>query len=209
MDPYLELSWGDVRAALTVYACDAMRDALPDGVYARLIETECYDDVEFDPAARRWRDEPTTYTSIEIRDFADADRLLTRVAFLDRIQEPAEFDGEASLVEIDLLRRGFRTHDRLLLASSQTPYRITVRRPERPEEMAVYPAPLQSALPVIAVPARSSDPDIALALQPLLVRAYDRGSYALTIDYSRNPQPPLEGDDAAWADELLRAQGLR
>lgn len=31
----------------------------------------------------------------------------------------------------------------------------------------------------------------------------------LRIDYRGEPEPPLAGDDAAWADALLRAAGLR
>ena len=32
---------------------------------------------------------------------------------------------------------------------------------------------------------------------------------ARDIDYSEDPDPPLTGDDARWADALLREQGRR
>jgi hypothetical protein len=36
-----------------------------------------------------------------------------------------------------------------------------------------------------------------------------KGRYGVSIDYRRPPELPLENDDAAWADELLRSKGLR
>jgi hypothetical protein len=44
-----------------------------------------------------------------------------------------------------------------------------------------------------------------LELQPLLDRAYDNGRYARRIDYHRDLEPPLDAQDAAWADQMLRA----
>jgi hypothetical protein len=38
---------------------------------------------------------------------------------------------------------------------------------------------------------------------------YDQGSYDLALDYRREPVPPLEPADAAWADALLHNTGLR
>src|SRR5262245_59018111 len=38
---------------------------------------------------------------------------------------------------------------------------------------------------------------------------YDQASYDLRIDYTGDPDPPLLSVDAAWADQLLRQQGLR
>jgi hypothetical protein len=61
---------------------------------------------------------------------------------------------------------------------------------------------------VIAVPLRVGDKDVALDLQPLVEKAYVEGAYD-DIDYRRECVPPLEGEDAAWADELLRAAGKR
>ena len=40
-------------------------------------------------------------------------------------------------------------------------------------------------------------------------RAYDEGAYLRQIDYSHEPAPRLKENDAAWADALLRAKGLR
>jgi hypothetical protein len=48
-----------------------------------------------------------------------------------------------------------------------------------------------------------------MALGQLLQEIYDRARYDLSIDYRQPPEPPLTAEDAAWADELLRAKGLR
>jgi hypothetical protein len=42
-----------------------------------------------------------------------------------------------------------------------------------------------------------------------LKEAYEHGAYDVSVDYREEAMPPLEGDDAAWADSLLRQQGLR
>jgi len=68
---------------------------------------------------------------------------------------------------------------------------------------------LQRPLPVIRIPLRERDREIGLNLQPLVELAYLNGSYADTIDYRQPCEPPLEGAEAAWADELLKAAGKR
>jgi hypothetical protein len=53
------------------------------------------------------------------------------------------------------------------------------------------------------------DPDALLDLQVAASRAYQGGAYLRVIDYLAEPKPPLQAEDAAWADQLLRATGLR
>jgi hypothetical protein len=73
----------------------------------------------------------------------------------------------------------------------------------------VYPMPLRQRLPAVRVPLRPADPDVVLDLQALVDRAYRAGAYGWTLDYRAEPVPPLGPDDAAWADDLLRAAGKR
>ncbi len=51
--------------------------------------------------------------------------------------------------------------------------------------------------------------DAVVHLQSALDRCYERGRYDRSIDYSRDAVPPLRGEDAAWADRLLRTAGRR
>jgi hypothetical protein len=46
-------------------------------------------------------------------------------------------------------------------------------------------------------------------LNRLLHALYDRAGYDLRIDYGKEPEPPLETEDALWSDALLRQAGLR
>jgi hypothetical protein len=49
---------------------------------------------------------------------------------------------------------------------------------------------------------------VILNLQAVVDLAYENGDYT-DIDYRVPPVPPLKGEDAAWADELLREKGKR
>jgi hypothetical protein len=48
------------------------------------------------------------------------------------------------------------------------------------------------------------DRDVVLKLQSIVDLAYVRGAYSTDLDYSKPPAPPLRGDDAVWAKQLLK-----
>ena len=48
-----------------------------------------------------------------------------------------------------------------------------------------------------------------LDLQVVLDQCYQAGRYDDDIDYHVDPDPPLNADDARWADALLRDTGRR
>ncbi len=112
-----------------------------------------------------------------------------------------------NLVEIDLLRGG---KSMLILNNNiQSDYRILVSRGSHRPKADLYAFDLQNMIPSFPLPLRSQDVEPLLDLQTLLSELYDRASYDLVIDYSREPVPPLSEADAAWADALLREKGLR
>jgi hypothetical protein len=76
------------------------------------------------------------------------------------------------------------------------------------QENAVWPIRFQERLPVIPIPNAPGLPDLVLDLQIVHDQCYDAGRYD-GINYGIDPDPPLSPDDAKWADELLRAKGLR
>ncbi|NUQ65238.1 MAG: DUF4058 family protein [Pirellulales bacterium] len=168
--------------------------------------------------------EPVTEGFIEIREPGSGDRVITVIEVLSPAnKEPGEGRrqyrrkqrelqrGRVNLVEIDLLRAGRWT---VLAARDwlperlREPYHISVFRSWRPLSLEFYHAPLRQRLPAIRVPLRQGDPDVALDIQALTDRSYQFGRYERT-DYARDPKPPLTGDDAVWADALLREKGLR
>ena len=92
--------------------------------------------------------------------------------------------------------------------SHRSAYHVCVKRAWREREFEIYRVPLRDRLPIVRIPLRPEDADIRLDLQALLNQAYRTGRYD-DLDYRREPEPPLEADDAKWADELLRREGRR
>lgn len=68
---------------------------------------------------------------------------------------------------------------------------------------------INERLPKINIPLRLDGQDVILDLQPLIEEGYRRGRYERSIDYNKDPIPPLGEKEAAWADELLRKAGKR
>jgi hypothetical protein len=50
---------------------------------------------------------------------------------------------------------------------------------------------------------------VPLDLQTLIEQCYQNGAYDGTLNYAYDPEPPLQGEEAKWADEMLREKGLR
>jgi hypothetical protein len=168
--------------------------------------------------------ESLTEGFIEIRDASSGNQVVTVIEVLSaankagangtkeyRRKQQEILSGWTNLVEIDLLRHGQRVTSvplGTIPPSHRTPYHICVKRGWRGDVFAIYRAPLRERLPVIKIPLRRKDTDVKLDLQALVDQAYRTGRYDDT-DYRIDPDPPLEGDDAKWADELLRRQGRR
>lgn len=167
-------------------------------------------------------DEPMTQGYIEIIDVGTGNRVVTVIEFVspsNKTPGPGRtlygkkqdevLNAGASLVEIDLTRSGNRDSvfplDKVPL-SRRTTYQVCVRRGWRSRVLEVYPVPLPQPLPTIPIPLRETDPDARLDLQALIDQCYRNGRYD-RLDYMKSPDPPLDPDDAAWADEVLRAEG--
>jgi hypothetical protein len=202
----------DVR----VYERPHGRDRLESGATAGTAVAE--------PLVVHRKSEPVTETFIEIREAGSGGRVITVIEIVSMsnkqpgdgrtlyLKKRAELEaGGVNSVEIDLLRAGMHVTaapSEMLPRSYRGPYRICVWRASRPDQWEVYRVPLESRLPAIRIPLRPTDADVALDLQPLIDRCYETGAYD-DIDYSQPPNPPLEGEAAAWTEELLRQKGLR
>lgn len=171
-------------------------------------------------------DEPVTERYIEIIDVGSGRRVVTVIEVLSlsnkspgegqelyRRKQRELKDGQVNLVEIDLLRAG----DRVLAiglsripVTHRTPYQVCVYRAAADVPCyEIYRVPLRERLPVIKLPLRPTDADITLDLQALIDQCYRNGGYDEDIDYSVEPEPPFEVEDARWADALLRQAGRR
>jgi hypothetical protein len=170
-------------------------------------------------------DEPVTERFVNIIDPSTGGRVVTSVELLSPTNK-LPGDGReqyllkqrecaaagVSLVEVDLVRKGLWTVavPRGLLSPDLGNDSVTcVRRSWMPLRYEVYRMPLRDRLPAIRVPLRGGDADVVLDLQALLDRSYRSAGYGRTINYRSDPIPPLDADDAAWADALLRDAGRR
>jgi hypothetical protein len=111
-------------------------------------------------------------------------------------------DSEVHWVEIDLLRGGVPSVTDPPLRPSD--YRILVSRADQRTRTRFWPVDVRQPLPVIGIPLRGKDPEVPLDLGAVFRTVYDWAAYDMTVDYRKEPQPPLEGEDASWAKELVR-----
>lgn len=177
-----------------------------------------------EPLELRWAAGPSIQRSVRIVDVRNGDRLVTAIEFLSptnksttkgrrayRRKQKAILSAGASLVEVDLIRGGkyvLKVPSKVVPSDYQEIYRICVSRGWMEGRAQLYRIRLEESLPAIHIPLRKSEPDARLDIQQLLDEAYESGDYT-DIQYSEEPDPPLKGDDATWADELLRKAGKR
>lgn len=111
--------------------------------------------------------------------------------------------SEAHLIEIDLLRDGFR----LPMGEPLPPgsYYAFVSRAEQRPMVQVWPIALDHPLPSVPVPLLPGDADATLDLQAAFQNVYDLCGFDLVLDYSKAPTGRLPEKQAAWVVERLRA----
>lgn len=120
--------------------------------------------------------------------------------------------SNTSLIEIDLLREGIYTVavPKFILPPERAwNYLICLHRGGQGSLFEVWPHTVRERLPCIAVPLGVNIADLPLDLQMPFNRCYDEGRYNRKVHYAHAALPPLSAEDAAWADALLREQGLR
>jgi hypothetical protein len=170
------------------------------------------------------RSERVRQPFVEIIDTASGGRLITVIEFLSPSNKYAG-DGQEqyarkqqeivaadiNLVEIDLVRGGQRNllqPDESLPESHRTTYLACVRRGFGRDAYHIFRMPLTERLPAFRIPLRRRDPDAVLNIQALVDQAYEEGRYD-DLDYTKPCIPRLEGTEAAWADQVLKAAGKR
>jgi hypothetical protein len=110
-------------------------------------------------------------------------------------------ETQTNLVEIDLVRSG--TPMPLVGAFPPSDYRILVSRGDRRPRAGLWPFSLRDRLPRFHLPLKRGDDEPEVDLGAVLAEVYDSASYDLSIDYSKDPIPPLSEADRLWARELL------
>jgi len=168
--------------------------------------------------------EPVVERFVQIIDVASGGRVITVIEFLSptnkvpgdgrvkyRKKQQECLDADVNLVEVDLTRAGEREFlypVANLPPAYQTAYLASVYRGFGFLRCEFYRMPLRERLPAIRIALRPTDADVALDVQRLVEQAYADGRYD-DIDYREACRPPLDADDVAWADDLLRAASRR
>ncbi len=170
------------------------------------------------------KSESATEAFIHIIDPRSGDELVTAIEILSlsnkragrdhrryRRNQERLADAGVSLVEIDLLRAGrwtVQATEEMVPESQRQPYRVCVHRSWGEMAYEFYHLPLRARLPKIRIPLREGDPDAVLDLRAVVNKVYANGAYD-SLKYGRPADPPLRGEDAAWADALLVKAGKR
>ncbi|MBY0526396.1 MAG: DUF4058 family protein [Gemmataceae bacterium] len=116
-------------------------------------------------------------------------------------------NSQCHWVEIDLLRTGTALVPQAVVAACD--YFIHVSRVGNRPKGLIWRIHLAQRLPAVSIPRKDEDPDVKLDLQHVFETAYERGAYDRSVDYRQPPTVPLLPDQASWADQLLKAKGLR
>lgn len=171
-------------------------------------------------------DEDINESYIQILAIHDPGRVVTTIELLSPINKTKGFGHEQyrakqeeilnspiHLIEIDLLRSGEHTVAPPLMQIEEEvghwDYLVSLHRSTEKRLFDLWPVCVRERLPRISVPLDEGVSDVVLDLQTVFDRNYDTGAYDRSIDYRKDPVPPLEGEDAAWMDALLRERGLR
>ncbi len=160
-----------------------------------------------------------TYLEVRVGD-GDNGRVITALEILSPANKlPGEgrtqyerkrervLDSRTHLVEIDLVRAGRPMP--MLGVIPAAGYRILVSREAARPQADLLPFGVRQPIPDFLLPLQPGDEELVVPLNALLHELYDRAGYDLRINYRADPEPPLEGEDAAWTDALLREKGLR
>jgi hypothetical protein len=148
------------------------------------------------------RSQNRVVTAIEVFHPWNKERGPDRVAY--RYTRADYFTTRTNLVEIDLLRAG----DRVPFGKPKPPdadFYALVSRANMYPKAHVWAFTVRDELPVLPIPLKPADGEIALSLRERLDRTYDDGGYANRIDYAAPPAYPLRKPDAERATGHLRA----
>jgi Protein of unknown function (DUF4058) len=200
MDPYLEqpVFWSEFHNRLIVAIADAIVPSLLPRYYVG-VETRTYrdhDDGELLPQEVTLPvSSETKERYLEVRE-AGTDAVIAVIEVLSpknkrkgdgRVAYEAKrqkiLDSAWHLVEIDLLRSD---SPMAMQGATGTDYRVLVSRLERRPKAELYGFTLQEAIPSFPLPLKSPSEVVMVAIQTIVQGVYDRGGYAVRIDYQQS-----------------------
>ena len=155
---------------------------------------------------------------IEIREVHPNRKLVTTIEILSpankrlnttgwqRYQKKrqAHLEGQANLVEIDLLRGGHRMPMEDDWPNS--PYYLLVSRRESAPQCEVWPASFMQPVPAIHIPLLVPDSDLLIELQPKINEIYNQSRYDQDIDSHQPCRPRLDAEPCQWLQTQIKAK---
>jgi hypothetical protein len=208
-DPYLEIPsyWSDVHRSFLVGCRVRLNRTLSVGYAARIAEHIC--DETSQPCIEIIALEPQQHV-VTVLELLSPGNKAPGVGHEEYVRKRGQLlRSDIHLLEIDLLRSGLHT---VGVPQAQGPgreYLVSLHRGDGSWRFETWAFGVRDRLPRVAVPLADTLPDVPLDLQVVLNDVYDGGRYGDTLDYARDPVPPLETNDATWADALLRQAGRR
>ena len=116
-------------------------------------------------------------------------------------------------LEIDLLRGGQYSlapnENDLREITPHFDYLVSLHRADERAKYDIWPNLLPERLPRLLLPLGQETDFVRVDLQTVVNRVYSDGGFWRTADYLVPPNPPLDVENEAWADALLRECGLR
>ena len=104
------------------------------------------------------------------------------------------------LVELDLLVGGQRPPLQKPWPPGDYHYLVS-RWQDRPDSH-VYSWTVRDPLPVLPVPLRNGDPDVAVDLGAVFATAFERGRFRRRLARRGECPAPLSADDKTWAEQV-------
>jgi Protein of unknown function (DUF4058) len=155
---------------------------------------------------------PVRFPIVEVRDAAN-NKLITAIEILSPVNKrnPNLIDYRKKIddlhkrgvhvIEIDLLRRGTRPFSSKKAVSH---YQMMLLRAQS-NNAVVWSVNIQDKLPVLPVPLRAPDLDVFLDLGNAMDIIFERSLYYLSIDYAKDPAPPVFSEqDLVFIQEITR-----
>ncbi len=211
MDPYVEerYDWSTVHLPLIVTLARYLRRGIPQGFVAKVWQEDELQQRHLCIYDRRHGGREVV-TNVELLSPTNKDGAEGSAQYKRKQREARE--SGINLLEIDLLRYG--THvayvpKAVLDESGPYDYLITLADADCPLQYRFWRIGLRDTLPALALPLTPDVAPIPLDLQAVFETCYDESGLGDTVDYTREPEPPLSPENAVWADGLLRTAGLR
>lgn len=202
MNPYLEqpIFWSEFHSRLIVAIADALAPNLLPKYYIGVKTRTYLEEVKKRYLEVRETKTDAVITVIEILSPKNKRKGKGRSIYEQK--RHSILGSMSHLVEIDLLR----ADEPMAMkgVDSITDYRIVVSQHERRPIADLYAFTIREAIPEFLLPLKEPQEVTIVNLQSVVSGIYERGGYAIRIDYQQAvPPPALSQGDRRWVEELL------